>query len=184
MNFYRRVFIGLFFVIMVSCTTVNVYRDSRVFPKYSGVDPELASYVNNWLEYGSLYDIKFNHPVSIGLTDINDGATVGLTHWSSPFFREIDIDKKYWSNETQMKRIALLWHELGHAYCNRYHDYGHYKYYKHKESGAADDPSQKDGFFNDKCPISIMFPFVVPAECMVSHWQEYIDETFKNCKKY
>jgi hypothetical protein len=164
-------------------------KNARLFHKHDGVDPELASYVNLWLAIAKDEGIVFHNKVTVGFEDINDGLVIGRTYWE-PTFREIDIDKKFWDKSSGTSRMALVFHELGHAYCGRSHNY--------KEIGYSDRPSQltKDehkmktdnkplpGYYFDFCPKSIMFPEILSDDCVRAHYTEYEHEMFEECEPY
>lgn len=152
----------------------------RLVPKYTGVDPKLDSYTQEWLYLAKENGITFPNKVSIGFEDINKGYTVGQC-WYGGFWREIDVDTKYWKTLDENEKDALLWHELTHCYCGRKHDYG-----KDKEYGDDVTKAEKivDGFMDDGCPKSIMFPEVVDSSCMDRHLFYYEREMFDRCSPW
>lgn len=170
----------LFVVALFSCTIT--LTGIRPVPDYNGVDPQIAPYANSWMDLAQKYNLKFEHKVTIGFKDINDGPTVGLTNFGVGF-REIDVDKEYWKDSTTIGKTILVWHELGHAYCNRMHDYKNGKEYKSAKE-AIKDPDEKDGFFEDKCPITLMFPSIMEDDCFKFHYNDYVREMFGTCKPY
>jgi hypothetical protein len=184
MKTYNAVVIGLSLMILVACTTITVISERRFIPKHRGVDPEIAVYLDDWLKIGRSYGFKFKNQVTAGFNDLSsDHGTVGMSHYGVGF-REIDIDPKYWLWASELQRTALIWHEAGHSYCGRReHEYGKGKIYKVKGLGI-NDPDQKDGYFSDGCPKTVMFPVVVDDSCMVAHYQDYLQEMFKNCQEY
>jgi hypothetical protein len=75
-----------------------------------------------------------------------------------------------------------VYHELSHCACGRDHDHDGKKY----GDGTEDrkDPKRADEFWNDGCPKSIMFPFIIEDSCTLSHYDQYIDEMFEKCVVY
>ena len=171
MRYIKAAFIGLSLGILVpllfSCA------GPRLIPHYNGADPQLEPYVEEYKALAKYHGITFNNSVSMGFTDINQGYVVGLTNYGL-FFREIDIDRVYWSNATDMTRLTLMFHEMTHSFCFRSHDYGEGKEYD-KNSFSM------DGRFNDACPKSLMFPYELDDDCAMAHYQQYIDEMFERC---
>lgn len=166
---------------LISCAmTLN---DIKFMPKYQGVDPKIAPYASEWLSLAKDNGLTFKHTVTIGIKNIGHDYIVGLCTYG-PNFREIDIDRKYWDSSTESGKIALIYHELAHCYCYRKHDYGDGKEYGDKAEDARKDPDKQDGFFKDKCPISLMFPEVVEDDCVQAHYGEYIKEVFNRCEEY
>lgn len=153
-------------------------------PEYKGVDPRVGHFVKEYKELAKRQGLTFNHDVTIGFKKINDGATVGLTHYGNGW-REIDVDSLYWDNISEMHRWALISHELSHAYCNRNHDWGKgipYPEYETWKKGKE----PKEGRYKDgtNCPLSIMYPVVLDDFCMLMHYSDYMIELFNRCEPY
>jgi hypothetical protein len=165
--------------IMISCCTINL--GSRSKPIHTGVDPKFTTLVDEYLSLARDHGIKFHHSVTIGFNKL-DGIAVGETYYGSNF-REIDIDTGYWNSSTSIRKMALLWHELGHAYCTRMHDYGDGREYLDPKEYYK-PPPKLDGRFPDYCPLSLMFPIVIGDECVKAHYAEYVDEMFNRCRPY
>lgn len=146
--------------------------------------------VDEFMWLSAQNNLEFHHSVTIGFKDINDGAVVGLCTYGG-YFREIDIDRTYWNHSTNGTKIALLYHELTHCYCNRGHDYG--KDLKYPESEAARiaraiqwklEGGERPGYWDDGCPISLMYPVVVDNQCFRQHYAEYTKEIFDRCRPF
>lgn len=181
MRFYRALLHGMLLGLLVSCCTINL-SDIRLFPKYRGVDPAITPYANEYLAVAKQYGIKFDEQVSIGFMDIDKGNVVGECHYGNSF-REIDVDKNYWIMSSETRKYVLLMHEMSHCYCNRPHGYGAKGRYDDKEK-PGQFYKNKEGFFPDSCPLSLMFPVIVEDYCFTTHYQEYMDDIFKNCDPY
>lgn len=177
MNVFKITVVGLFFAVLASCTIT--LSGARLSPRYTGVDPILTPYVDRWFSMAKDRGLKFDKVVTLGFRNIDDGNIVGLCNYGFGF-REIDVDKSYWKNSTESDKIVLVDHELVHCYCDRGHDYGDGKEYGDAEKSRS-DPSKKDGFWSDGCPISIMFPQIINGTCFINHYQDYMDEMFRGC---
>lgn len=100
-----------------------------------GVDPAFIPYLNQYLSYKghALY-----YDIPIQFADLG-GSTVGLcSRWSSGY-RQIQVDRDYWSYADEGHKQELIDHELGHCDLGRDHVYA---------TDAIGDP------------ISIMYPYV------------------------
>lgn len=180
MRFWKSALNGLLLGILIS--SILTLKDIRFYPHYNGVDPILTPYVNEWLSLAKERGLKFNHLVTVGFTKIDKGAIVGLSHLTETF-REIDIDTVYWNKATQTEKMILVYHELGHSYCNRGHNYGPGREYNSSEIEKK-FPYNPNGFFPDLCPVSIMYPFILDDDCVHRHYSEYIEELFTWCEVY
>jgi Zn-dependent peptidase ImmA (M78 family) len=115
----------------------------------------------------------------VGFKNINQGNIVGLTTYGFGF-REIDISIDFWNSSTSLSRAALVFHEMGHAYCHRDHDYGNGTEYGDADK-ARKDPNKEDGFYEDSCPVTLLFPEVVEDNCFEKHYEGYVTEIFNRC---
>jgi hypothetical protein len=154
----------------------------KLHPEHRGVDPEIAPYVDDWLYLARGRGLRFDKAVTVGFKDMGSGTVVGVTTYGYGF-REIDIDENYWHSSTSLGKAAVLWHELGHAYCHRDHDYGDGTKYGDAES-ARKDPNKKDGFYEDGCPITLLFPEVVEDDCFEKYYEGYVSELYNRCVPY
>lgn len=164
---------------LVYCS-INVMA-LRQSPEYKEVDPAVQPYVADYLRLAKEHGLSFDHTVTVGFKDINEGDAVGLTNYGV-FFREIDIDKEYWSRSTRTSRIVLVWHELTHSYCGRDHDFNGVEYGDSEE--VKKNKPKPEMMFDDGCPRSIMFPSVIPDACFIDHYLELVDEMFQDCETY
>ena len=172
---------GLMLIALLSCCVITI-DVNRLSPYYTGVDTKAAPYVNEWLSLAKERGFKFNHEVTVGFKEIDKGNTIGLTHYGIGW-REIDLSTEYWSHATETAKTSLLWHELCHAYCFRRHDYGADKKYNDGE-GMQTVVHKGLGFFDDGCPVSIMFPVMTADICFVRHYGNYTAEMFDRCNPY
>lgn len=173
-----------------SCSTGTVKKH----PEHEGVDPKLQPYVKEYKELAKIQGITFKNDVTIGFKKLNSGSVVGLTTFNR-LWREIGIDPEYFEASTNTRRVALLFHELGHSYCTRGHDF------TDKDGNGIDYPrdlsslleqafawrkrgGQKPGRYDDACPHSIMYPFVLEDDCMRAHYSDYVVELFTRCEAW
>lgn len=147
-------------------------------PKFKGVDPEAQIYVNDWFDLATLYGIKFNNRVTIGFANINEPNVVAQCEYGMGF-REITINTKYWDNMDSMDRFITIAHESGHCNCNEGHQFG-----EGRTKYSDDGTNPQEGFFKDGCPKSIMYPYTMYRGCVSEHFQEYVNDMFKNCNPY
>lgn len=167
-----------------ACCTINSFY-IYPWPKYKGIVPEALPYVTEWKSLAKDRGLIFPDNVTIGFDNIKEGGIIGYCAYGSNF-REITLDRNQWNGYDEISKMSLLFHELNHCYCGRGHDYvinGSKKEYGNNESSRK-DPKKKDGFFKDGCPISLMFPIIAEDECSLFHYQDYIDEMFKDCDPY
>ena len=191
MMFLRAAMLGFLLSFIVSCCAINL-RKVRVVPNYSGVDPKAQTSVDEWLYMAKTRGLEFNHVVSIGFREINDGDVVGECHYS-PYFREIDIDTSFWTNSTDTEKKVLLYHELTHCYCDRGHDYAEGKEYgpqngldrrKDLEIMTIKFDVLEGRYPEDYCPLSLMYPRIVDTACVMAHYNDYMSEMFDRCQEY
>lgn len=184
-----RLIIGLIAVAILYCSCVSP-GISKEKPEYTGVDPRAEDIVNYYMRLSAQNHITFTNKVTVGFKEINSGRIVGLCHRNQDF-REIDIDINYWNRSSKIQKRILVLHELTHCYCERGHDYGPNKDYKdefltslYRFLDKQYDTDSKNGFFNDGCPLSLMYPQVVDEECAYKHYNHYIKEMFNDCEPY
>jgi hypothetical protein len=173
---FRLINFLLLFLILVSFNTL--LSKVKMHPKFKGVDPKVQTYTDEWMDLAGAYGLNFNHEVTIGFGDINRPNVVAQCEYGWNF-REITIDSTYWNNMDPVDRNMAVWHELGHCYCNEGHQFG--KDHKKYNDDGINPP---DGFFDDSCPKSFMYPYVIYQGCIYKHFSQYLDDMFQNCKPY
>lgn len=173
-------------LILPSCSQNKV----KLAPEYTGVDPEAKTMVDEYLWLSAQYNITFYNKVTVGFKTIGRGNVVGLCTYGG-LFREIDLDTTYWNNSTYGEKVAMFFHELTHCYCGRGHTYGKGEKYPETESGRIlrallwkVEGGPRPGYYEDGCPTSIMHPVVVDDDCIRTHYPEYMEEMFKDCKPW
>jgi hypothetical protein len=168
----------IFMLLFVGCSSVQV----RLSPMYEGVNDNFKPYVEHFklLSKGYVTEDDF-YNVTIGFKDIKDSA-IGRC-WITPWFREIDIDTKWWfkKGRTQLEREELMFHELGHCVLFRSHTE------PTSISGLAGwferilfdlGILQEKGYLKDGCPKSYMHPYSVDLYCIERYREHYIKELF------
>lgn len=181
------------FAIVLAATPLSTekYPKGKIEPEHKGVDKEIQSIVNDYKRLASLRGIHFKKEITIGFKEIESDSIVGLCHYGNNF-REIDLDKTYWKRSSEDTKITLLFHELTHCYCYRDHDWKEGEIYISPQimelvGKIFTKPFRKKpepGFYDDDCPLSIMYPSVVSDECVLDHSTEYIKEMFDRCEPY
>jgi hypothetical protein len=177
----------VFIAISMFLMSCGILKIAKIKPEYTGVDPQLQSYVNEFIELAKIHDIRFYNKVTVGFKKVNEGNIIGVCHYGA-FFREVDIDMDFWQNANEMDRLSLIFHELTHCYCERRHDFGkndvypknrleRYKaYWRHLMYG-----DKSYGYLKDGCPKSLMHPSLLDARCMYAHYDVYVAEMFERC---
>lgn len=108
--------------------------------------------------------------------------SVGLCRSGGIGAREVVFDPDYWDNSSKTKRLSTVFHELAHCVCNLGHTWDGGVYPEASSNGIPHTGLAKDGFFEDLCPVSVVFPYVVDDECARKHWGEYIKDLYKRCE--
>lgn len=179
MRFIKAAIVGMFLGTLVSCALMPFWGE-RLTPHYTEVDPKAAPIVNEWLSLAAMRGLKFSQTVNVGFMDIGKGNVIGQCNYGLNF-NEIDLHTIYWEYmSNNLTKTALLFHELSHCYCNRLHDYDEGKEYDDNEDSKT-NLDKKEGFFEDHCPISLMFPFIVDNQCFLTHYAFYTSEMFDRC---
>ena len=176
----KTVFISLLLTIsLTNCSCSNV----KLRPEYKGVDPKIQGLVSEYKDLAKKQGIVFNHDVTVGFKDFNEGTVIGRCTYGWGF-REIDLDRSFWDSSNTLEPEALVWHELSHCFCDRQHDYGDGKHY----SSAADIDNgnfdRNKGYYPDGCALSIMTPVILEDWCLGVHYDAYVVEMFDRCEKY
>jgi hypothetical protein len=155
-------------------------------------DPEIKTITNEFFRLSELNDIAFSNKVSIGYYKIDRGKVIGTCRLRKTF-REIYIDKDFWDRATWASKVALVYHELVHCYCQRDHDFGDGdKYPDNSLKGIIDrimikqtlTPLRPTGYMDDNCPKSIMHPTILDDNCFLKHYQHYTTEMFSRCDPF
>jgi hypothetical protein len=173
-NKIRRLYFFIFFmsVFIGCCSTIPVPKrieeNDKIFVKY------LESFKNDM--DGRVTDKDFNK-TAIRFGNL-ESPTAGLCA-SLPVlgYSIITIDRATWDIKTELEKMELLYHELGHCVCGLPHtwEFGEYD----KESLRMG--KKEEGFFEDLCPVTIMYPFTIEDECLKKHWQDYIKDLYNRC---
>lgn len=173
MNLYKITTYCLYLASLAGCAVI--INNNHFIPEFKGVDPKLEPYVNEWMALAKEHGFKFSKTISMGFEGLNKESVVGLCRYRLTF-REIVMDKYYWQILSPIDRTVTVWHELTHGYCGRDHDYALGKEYRENEN--------KEGFYKDRCPLSIMYPTIIEEGCFKKHYREYTTEMFERCEAY
>lgn len=164
----------------------------KVVPSYKAVDEKIKPYVDEFIELSAQNNIVFDRKVTIGLTKIERGDVIGTCYYALGF-REIDIDMEFFESASEIRKKALIFHELAHCYCKRGHDWaegqdypnGLLMFIKRIQNNipwclSKDNP----GYLEDGCSSSLMHPIILGTECLQKHWDHYTKEMFDRCDPY
>ena len=183
--FFTINFVSLVFL-LASCITVDV----DVGTKDKGVDIRADSLYREYMKLSTDKHIVFKKKVSVVFGHLDKIGAVGVCERGETY-RKIEVDINYWNKTTKTKQMILLFHELNHCYCGRNHDYGNGIPYPEAAATAANTPftiigrdMEDKGFFDDGCPVSLMYPQILKDSCTRAHYSEYIEEMFKRCRPY
>jgi hypothetical protein len=90
------------------------------------IDPALEPYYAAFIEESSKHNrpLDYQRGITIGFADLSkedvggDGVLVGLCYHD---IAEIRMDGKVWATMSEEKRLAAVFHELGHCVLGRSH---------------------------------------------------------------
>jgi hypothetical protein len=182
---------------------VIIDNELQTAPIHLKPDAELQFYEAQYEILAFLHGICIENHVTMGFSDIRikkkkGRGIVGLCMYGKNF-REIDIDYDYWQKQSMLGRQTLIFHEMTHCLCGRMHDWDYNTPYPEPGSNEPDSldvnkivtinpmvdtKGLANGFLNDECPMSIMYPYVVSDGCMQKHLKMYLDEMFDRCQPY
>lgn len=162
-------------------------------PEFKGEtdDPEIQDFISEYKSLAKNKGIIYKNIVSIGFSSINRGPVIGTCTYGADW-REITIDIGFWEKASFLERKALFFHESSHCYCTRRHDFDKDKGYEENtlifiiKTIVSQSPfSHKlEGYFEDTCPLSIMYPSLVDEKCFKDHYDHYIEEMFERCEPF
>lgn len=123
-------------------------------------------YVRDFLTYCHIYDKQVtvnNLTIGFGETKWLGEDTIGIceTGWFTD--PKITILHSYWDEASDIGRMLLMYHELGHCLLDRDHNYS--LYLNHD-------------------PVSIMFPYILSDVIYKRHTNEYIKELFNEKTRF
>lgn len=188
-------FLFLFLItIVASCARPPIKREVKTQPAFTSevTNPELKVIVDEFFALSKRNNITFTHKVSIGFSSIDSDTVIGTCSYR-PSFREIDLDKEYWDRASWEQKVALVYHELAHCYCERDHDYDDGEMYPDNSikaflngimSRAPITPLRPPGYLDDSCPKSIMHPTIISRQCFKDHYDYYVKEMFARCEPF
>jgi hypothetical protein len=112
-------------------------------------DPVFVPYIK---EYEQTFNTKV-HMATINFAQTNPKYAAVCYQWGP--YGEILVSKETWKLLTDLQKVNLIFHELGHCH----------KWRRHKDTLQA-----------DYCPVSFMYYQIMPDQCLSTHWNEYIQE--------
>ena len=135
--------------------TLSLLQSCAILTESPKVDPVLEPYYQEYLYYTKRK--RSNIIIKFGTLIKDEGdRAVGVCNY---LFKEITIDKGYWKNASEIKRKALVWHELGHCDLFLLHN---------------------NSMFGDMCPKSVMNSFIPSEWCLNKYWEKYKREFRKD----
>ncbi len=173
-----------FFALGSSVPNVDPWGRTKKQPDHVGIEKEIVAFEIMYDFEARIRGIKFKTPVTIVVSSFKmkkgKGTVVGLCTYGKNF-REIDINMQYWHKSTWMTKRTLIYHEMTHCFCGRFHTWSGGEYPDAEKMPKA--PLQV-GLLGDGCPASIMYPIVVSDDCVAKHWDMYDSEMFDGCNPY
>lgn len=146
-------------ILLVSCGKNPFMKDH--FHNPENRDPRTNTTTNAVFQ-PYIEDFEYDYDQYIGDIPMNfadlEGNRVGVCYTWSSGHAEIEIDRTFWADATELERKAVVYHELGHCELGRDHF----------------DEMKEDG-----CAASIMNWILVRDSCMDIHLDDYIEELFK-----
>lgn len=190
----RHIIALISFTIVASCAQPAPKEHVKTKPAFSKeiTNKEVKVITDEYFRLSAYNNMRFNNKVSIGFSEIERTNIIGYCTYQTDF-REIDLDKVYWSRTTWLSKVALLYHELTHCYCERGHDFDEGEAYPENVLQTLLgrylvkiplSPLRPAGYMDDFCPKSVMHPIIMDDECFEKHYGYYVKEMFARCKPF
>lgn len=180
-NSIKRANLLLSLIFVVACTSLG--KKDGFDQEFQGVAPEMRPYVKDFVELvGPHYRKDALKNLSIGIRALNEGEVVGLCKlFTTNGGAEILIDRSFWDVNGSEKREALMLHELGHCLCFLRHEHFEGSYKDDGDEDSTESGKLKKGYFDDNCPVTLMHPNVLSANCYRTHRNHYRWELRTRC---
>ncbi len=121
-------------------------------------DPQFIPYIQ---EFEYFHGSSVSH-VPIGFADLGEkiaGVCYRTVIDGKILYSYIEINREYWPTISELQKINLIFHELGHCALNR----------DHVESDSV-----------RICPISFMHYQIMSTDCLFNNYDLYLEEMFPN----
>lgn len=181
------------FIIVSSLLTIMVvfaYKKKKVSVSYDKFVDKFQMLNKDLL---TKENIKTRLNISFGPTEVNllAGKKV-LGYCIQPMYGKpgrIVFNKDSWEEASDLERWGLVLHEMGHCACTLEHSVE----IKNLKSnflekilrGIGVTPGvDKQYYFENNCPNSIMFPYPPKESCLKKHIKEYEAEIKAKCKPW
>jgi len=105
--------------------------------------------------YVARFEILTGKPVTNIHMEFKELERPYLGYCTTGAIPTVYIDPTYWDKYTELKKEALIFHELGHCKLGRPH---------------------LDKVRSDGCPVSIMHTFSLSSVCHARYYDSYIEE--------
>lgn len=119
-------------------------------------NPELLSYANQFVSESN-GKVKSIRNLNIQFVPLDD-SKVGVCYMG---WNIVYIDPNFWTYISRLRKLELVYHELGHCLCYLGHN---------------------DKFLLNGCPASLMYPFHMESHCIHNYWDYYKQELFNKCR--
>lgn len=173
----------LLILIILSFNSCSVFNSFRITKQYPNIEHDFIQYIDYFVvsSDGKVTWDDFDN-FTMGFSQYpSDSNVIGTCY---PLLNEVSINQDWWEySSTPNKRLAVVFHELGHCILKRNHtampDNDGFVH-------ILETIAFKFGFLKEKstikdgCPASIMNPVVLSDECLDWHYRYYIKELFNN----
>jgi hypothetical protein len=138
---------------IIACGKVKDWKvDPTEQPKFVGIVEDAKPFVR---QFEKEFDVNVQH-IAIGFDNI-DGPVAGLCRTWSGGMAEITLDKHIWGMMTDLHKLNLIYHELGHCYF----------YYGHRDKKRTSEWV---------CPYSFMYRTIISSACIDRYMDDYLKE--------
>lgn len=117
--------------------------------------------------------------VDIVMGDI-EGPAVGVCTYTFPRTR-ITLDRTYWKTASELDRESLMLHELTHCVCSVGHVFFTGTYPEKPSKPMFSSDYLLNGYLEDGCPSTIMYPYTLDEGCYKKHREHYRFEIRLQC---
>lgn len=178
----------LLLIVILIASCASIYRP---FNQHQNIDPSFSSYVDEIIRgsKGKIVRQDFRHITMAFVDEIGfDYGNIGVCWWTLTG-GEIEIDRNAWAGKSEMARMSLIYHEVGHCLCNRMHTFTitRNSWYKNTLNALGDfleaiGWAEKIGQFEgSSCPNSLMYASHISDSCLFLYYKEYMEEFYNKC---
>lgn len=187
----KRLSLCFLMVMMASCVRPPIKDDVKNPPevKMQAYKQELTVIIREYFELSRRNNVEFSNKVGFRFENIDRKNVLAMCSYGL-LSRRISLDIHYWEEATWNAKISTVYHEMTHCYCGRAHDFDEGKDYpdttflsvlKQYFGKYIASPLKPEGFLDDNCPKSIMYPYSFSDQCFQTHYAYYVKEMFNRC---